>query len=346
MPPVSTLTEGLDNLYTTTWQNMKSTVSDNIFDATPFWFWLRQNGGFDTEEGGRFITEPLRYAKSDNVTWITRGGSVTLQDKEFLTVAKFDWKYLVDTIVRFMTDDQQNRGKNQIVSLMNAKLDNSRDSLVDQLETRLVTALGAGGVQMLGLPDIIKNDPTTDPASGALGGISSVGNTWWRNQALDFNAVFGAAADWDDATNSGPRAMMQILNRCMNNRTQDAPNIFLTDRGVYEAHYNATLDFKRIVNKTLGDAGFQNLEFNGIPIIWSPVLAAAQSAAPAVDGVMYAVNTRYLKFRYDPMLFFDMTEWKPIPDQVNDRAAQIVTACNLVTGRRRVHGVIFNIHVI
>ena len=36
---MATLTEQLDNLYTTTWQNMKSVVGDNIFDATPFWFW-------------------------------------------------------------------------------------------------------------------------------------------------------------------------------------------------------------------------------------------------------------------------------------------------------------------
>jgi hypothetical protein len=39
-----------------------------------------------------------------------------------------------------------------------------------------------------------------------------------------------------------------------------------------------------------------------------------------------------------------MTEWKPIPDQINDRAAQIITACTLTTNRRRVHGVISGIN--
>jgi hypothetical protein len=88
------------------------------------------------------------------------------------------------------------------------------------------------------------------------------------------------------------------------------------------------------MNKTLGDGGFQAIEFLGIPIVWSP---------QATADSMYFLNTRHLKFRYDPMVFFDMTEWKAIPDQVNDRAAQIITAGNLVTGRRRTHGVIFNI---
>jgi hypothetical protein len=50
-----------------------------------------------------------------------------------------------------------------------------------------------------------------------------------------------------------------------------------------------------------------------------------------------------LKFKYDPQMNFDMTSWKEIPDQVNDRAAQIVLAGNLTTGRRRVHGVIHTI---
>ncbi len=115
---MGTLTETLDNLYTTTWQNMKSSVADNIFDATPFWFWLKNKGGLVTEEGGRFMTEPLRFAGSDNVKFIQKGDTVDLTDKEFLTVAKYDWRYLVDSIVRFGIDDQQNRGKNAILSLM------------------------------------------------------------------------------------------------------------------------------------------------------------------------------------------------------------------------------------
>ena len=126
--PTTQLTESLDNLYTTTWQAMQETVADNIFAATPFWFWMQNNGKLQTQRGGRWIGEPLRYAKSDKVQFITRGGTVTLNDNQFLTTAKYDWAYLVDSVVRFWTDDQQNRGKYEIVNLMNAKLDNSKDS--------------------------------------------------------------------------------------------------------------------------------------------------------------------------------------------------------------------------
>jgi hypothetical protein len=58
---------------------------------------------------------------------------------------------------------------------------------------------------------------------------------------------------------------------------------------------------------------------------------------------MYFLNTKYLKLVKDPGLFMDMTPWKDIPEQVNDRIAQIISALAFTTNRRRAHGVIFNI---
>ena len=62
-----------------------------------------------------------KYDKSDAVTWIGRGGTAPMNDFQYLTVAKYDWRYLVGSIVRFGVDDQQNRGKNEIIILMNSK---------------------------------------------------------------------------------------------------------------------------------------------------------------------------------------------------------------------------------
>ena len=329
---VRTLSESLDNLYTTTWQNMKGEAQDQIFDATPFWHWLRANGGLEPEEGGRFITVPLRYAKSDNVQFVRRGSSVALTDKEILTVGDEQWRYMVDVIVRFGIDDQQNRGKNRIMSLMESKLDNSKDSLIDTLETRLAGT--AGTDQFLGLLDIVPDDPT---ASGAtLHGIDPSTYTWWRSQTLTM-------ASQSFATQGNIR-MNRLLNTCSNNRTQDTPDIIVTGKHPFELYWENTLEQRRVTNKTLGDAGFQNIEFRGVPMIWSPVINS--SDITATDGRMYFLNTRFIKFVYDPMLFFDMTRWKDIPSQINDRTAQIVVAGNLVTGRRRTHGVLFAIDTV
>lgn len=317
-----TLVEALDNLYTTTWQNMKSQVADQIFDATPFYFWLKSKGKMKTVSGGRFITEPLQYAKNDNVTWIGRGGTVSLNDQEFLTVAYYEWRYLVASIVRFGVDDQKNRGKNQIINLMMAKLQNARDSLISELESRLFAGEGSSQNAMDGLLHLVQDDPTV---ASTVGGIDQSANSWWRNQSINMTGVSFAS--------SGVENMRKMLNNTMNNLKMDAPDIIVCGQQPYEFYEDNLLSYYRITNNKLGDAGFQNQVFKGIPMVWSP----------SCGNRMYFLNTRFINLVYDPALFFDMTEWKAIPDQVNDRAAQIVSAMQLTVSRRRCQGVIYGI---
>ena len=321
MPVVHSLTEAVDNLYTTTWQNMKSSAIDNIFDATPFWFWLKEHDGLRTEEGGRFITEALRYAKSERVAFIGRGGTVSLDRNEYLTAAVYDWKYLTDSLIRFGVDDQKNRGKNQIINQMNADLELSKQSLIDKMETTLF-ADNSNVLEFLGLQDLVQDDPTSNETVAA---INQSTDTWWQNQATDMVGESFAAF--------GLARMRTLFNNCGNNMAGDFPDLIMSGQTPYERYEDTVEEQKRIVNKTLGDASFENIEYKGVPMVWSPACA---------DTRMYFLNTRHLKFVYDPMMFFEMTEWKPIPDQVNDRAAQIILAGELVTGKRRVHGVIFN----
>lgn len=314
------LTEQLDNLYTTTWQNMKSTVADQVFDATPFFFWLRDKGRFRTEQGGRFITEPLQYDKNENVTWIGKGGTVSMHDFEHLTIAQYHWRYLVANIVRFGVDDQQNRGKNQIISLMNSKLENTQNSLISTVEQRLFGSAGGVDTGFDGLQNMVADDPTQ---SVEVGSINQADYGWWRNQTENMTGVSFAA--------SGVARMRNMLNRCQNNLAMDRPDIIVSGQTPYEWYEDELLDFYRITNNKLGDAGFENQVFKGLPMVWSPSCSNER---------MYFINTNFLYFVYDPIMYFDMTEWKPIPDQPNDRAAQIVTACSMVTSRRRVHGVL------
>lgn len=314
-----TLTEQLDNLYTTTWELRKAEVADNIFTATPFWFWLKQNGKLKQEAGGRFIMEPLEYAQNDTVQWIGKGGTVSLNDYEFLTESKWDWRYLTASMVRFGVDDQQNRGKAAIMKLLNRKIGNTQNSLIDYLETDLFDTQAGDSIE--GLQDLVPDNGTD-----SVGGIDGSTYSWWNNQSTNMTG--------ESFSVYGRDRMRSMLNDCSNNRTMDKPDIIVTGQTPYEYYDRETEEVRRIVNKTLGDAGFENIQYKGIPMIWSPECS---------DARMYFLNTKYLYFTYDPMLYFDMTEWKPIPDQVNDRAAQIILACCYSVTRRLCQGVIYNI---
>lgn len=326
------LSEALDNLYTTTWQNMKDTVRDNIFNALPFWFWLKEKGRMESVEGGRWLSEPLQYDKADTVRWIGKGGTAPMNDFQFLTTAKYDWRYLVGSVMRFGIDDQQNRGKNEIINLMSTKLSNVQNSLATEMETRLFG--GAGTVSagtttdtnpaFDGLQFLVPDDPTA--AANNAGGIDPSTYTWWRSQATNMTGKSFASY--------GISYMRTLMNNCMNNLKMDAPDLILSGQTPYEYYEDSVLPIYRITDNKLADMGFDNIKYKGRPMMWSPSCANTR---------MYMLNTNFIKFVYDPMMMMDMTSWKDIPNQVNDRVAQIITACTFKVSRRRCQGVLYNI---
>ncbi len=325
---VNSFTQALDDLYTTTWQKRLPGVFDNIFTAAPFWFWLKDKGKLKPVRGGRFLETNLEYAQNTTVQWISRGGTVAMNDFKFLTVAQYQWRYLVANILRFGIDEQQNSGDARIIDWVNAKLNNTEEALISTLETSLAGSVGSTAVppQIDGLQFLVPDFANVASASYDAGGISPATYTWWQNQAIDMTGLSFAV--------NGIAKMRHLLNLCMNNRRMDAPDIILSDMTSYEYYEDAVLPMLRINNNKLADAGFENQTFKRIPMVWSP----------AITGRMYFLNTNFIEFVYDPAYFFDMTEWKAIPNQVNDRAAQVELACSFMTNRRRVLGVLSTIN--
>lgn len=131
----------------------------------------------------------------------------------------------------------------------------------------------------------------------------------------------------------GLNYMRTMYNNCGKNMRREYPDLILSDQTTYERYDDTVLEQKRVVNQKLADAEFENIVYRGTPMVWTASLSQR----------MYMLNTRYMWFCYDPLYNFEMTEWKSIPNQVNDRAAQIVLAGNLITNRRRVHGVMYNL---
>lgn len=322
---VNTFTETLDDLYTTTWQKRLPGVFDNIFGAAPFWYWLREKGKLRPVRGGRFLETNLAYAKNTTVQWITRGGTVAMNDFKFLTVAQYNWRYLVANILRFGVDEQQNSGDSRILNWVTEKLNNTEESLVDTLETALVGGSGAASNAIDGLQFLVPDAANVASSAFNAGGIDPSVYTWWQNQAISMTGSSFAV--------NGINNMRHLLNLCMNNRKMDAPDIILTDMASYEKYEDTVLPLLRITNNKLADAGFDNQTYKRIPMVWTP----------AMSQRMYFLNTRFIECVYDPAHLFEMTEWKAIPQQVNDRAAQIESALCFMTNRRRVLGVISGI---
>lgn len=312
-----TLTYALDSLVSTTWYNMRTVAVDQIFTATPFWYWLYSKNRIRREEGGQFLGIQLLYGKNTTVKTIGRGGQISTAKPENLTTAKFDWKTLAGSLVRFYDDEKRNRGKNQIMNWIKTDLRVLELSIVDHLEGMLFgDGTGNGGLDFDGLGNIV-----TAAAGATCGGIDSSVHTWWDNKRFTYN---------------GGDSYTKNLRTAYNNASigNDHPSFILGTQTSYETYEDGLVSILRVTDTPpgLGDMGFEVLRFKGSGMTFSN-----HASFPA--GKNYLLNERYIELVIDSGSEFEMTEWKPIPDQL-DRVAQVVLRANMVSNNRRMQMII------
>lgn len=322
MPIPASLNEDLNTLWTTTWQLMQTTVIDQIFDEYPFFFWLNSKGKRRTEAGGRYIGVPLQYAKNTTFKTLTLGSNIDITRQEKLTTAKYDWKYMAISVVRYWVESLQNRGKAQIINIMKNELENARMSISDKLEEMLFAdGTGNGGLDVDGLGNIVNITPT-----GTVAGINGTTYAWWQNKAKNMSG--------EPMSTYLLKNMRTMYNDCSKGQGSQTPDFIMGAQDVFEFYDDEVIEQKQIVNQTLADAEFQTLNYKGKPLVWS---------TQCPDGYLYFLNSKSLEWVSDPAANFDMTKFKEIPNQVNDSVAQIAVSGNLVCGNRARQGVIYNI---
>ena len=324
MPP--SRTEVIDNLFTTTWRNVKKKVIDQVFEITPLFNRLLENGRVKTSEaGGRYIDIPIRTAKADqNIKFFGKGDTFGTGEKEFLTQLSYEWRYLGDSLIRYWQDDQINRGPAKMLDYVMEKIDNHKASLVDKLEGAAFTA-DASGIGINSLADLIATDPTT----GTVGGLSRATYSVLRNQTSDFSGK-------TIATDLIPE-MRSMLNNLsiFKSGTQRMPDMIITTQAIYEELEDYLEGIQQIhTSKTIqASLGFGDISYKNVPIYWCPQCPA---------GLMYFINTEHLKFNIDNFAYFDMGPWKEFSNS-RDRVTQILTTCQMTCDNFQKQGVIFDI---
>ena len=360
MATVRSRTEALDSLAVSTWRHMKQRIADQVFNEVVFFAYLKSKGKLQTYQGGKYIETPVSYAENDTVGWISDQDAVNINDIDPLTTAEYNWRYLVASVTRSQIEEQKNRGKMQIINLLKHKMEVAQNSLVKEIETRLYSAVDSTNKMMEGLQHLVRDDPTT---STTIGGINQSTYSWWRNKTLNYGTdanfgnndsrssaganVFGAAHA--SGPDKGIVAMRETKDNCSKSLGNESPDIILTDYNIYRA-YNASIDdHLRIITQKVGDLSFQTLTFEGLPILpsdqcpqdTSSSLSNGTFTATNPGSRIYMLDTDHIYAYYDPGMYFDMTEWKPVPNQLK-RAAQIVTAMNMIACSRRSSAVIYN----
>lgn len=232
-------------------------------------------------DGGISIVEHVEYDDNDTVGWVGRNDTVSTVENEFATDARFIWATIAGSVSINDHDLAVNTGKNQLVSLMDAKMKNLERTFSNKLETAMLAASTSNTDTINTLYDIVDS---SNPTLGNLGDIDRTANTWWRStESTSGSMATQGLEDIRSASYTVSRSMM------------DPVNLHVTTQTLYLAYHNRLTPYERLVDKSKGDIEFESLTFLNKPVVFS---FAAQ------DGTWLGLNTKYLRFRINKNMNF------------------------------------------
>lgn len=251
---------GLSELVTTTLRNRTGKLSDNMSDNNAILFKMREKGAMDPCPGGRSIVQELEYGEHA-VQRYSGAETLNISPADVATAAEFDWKQMAVAVTfNGLETEVQNTGDDAQIKLVAMRVKNAEKSAKNAMSADLYSdGTASSGKQIGGLQLLVADDPTT----GTVGGINRAtsGNAFWRNKNFDISVSGSGAAS---ATNI--QGYMQTLWLRLRRQT-DRPNLILSDDNFYKLFWQSLTSIQRITNSKMADAGFENIEFSGCPVV-------------------------------------------------------------------------------
>lgn len=240
----------LGQLTSTTLSNYHKEFSDNIFKKYALMDHLKNNGGNKSYDGGSNIRVPIMYGKNTSVQRFKGVDTLDTTYQEGIDAAQFDYKFYNVSIVYTLTDSLLNKGKEQVLNLLEGKIKQAETSLSEFINGDMISGTDAKGIN--GLDTVIA-------ASGTYGSINGTTYTWWRSY-VDTTAETIGFSRMRTAKNTA-------------NLGQGGSNVsfIMTTQTLYEKMFSlltATYQFNPIGKETkrLVDGSFSVLEFEGVPV--------------------------------------------------------------------------------
>ena len=330
------LTRTIDNMFVTTWYEIRAEAVDNILDATVLWALLNETGRLTQQVGGEFITRTILHGEQAAVD-IQKGDSLPQGDTELETMAIWTQKTIASHVQADLFDDQKNAGPSKIKDYVGQKLQAARDGLQQKFETNLLTAFQANetGKILQGFNDMIP--PIGDRGAGTYGRITRA-DTFAADSNGNTVPTGGVNPWWGSIYRAGTEATLEtdLLDDMRElyatvHANQSPPKVLITTQRLFGVYEDVAVTASQIIKDEttfLADLGFEVLRFKGKPIIWTPNMTTDH---------MLMINTDFVEVVYDPNFWFDMTDFKPIALETK-RIAHIVSFANMISDQLRRHG--------
>lgn len=301
-------------LLATTLKNYNETLVDNIHKGNALFLMLKKKGAIKMLDGGERIVQPLMYAKNDTARSYSGWDPLLVTPQEGIDAAEYNWKQASAAIAISGEELRKNSGsKTKIIDLLDARVKQAEMSIKEEIGTEIQSdGTGNGSKDITGLKAMISD-------SGTYGGINSATYTWWK--ATKESTAATTIAIWRTQFNSASID------------GNDHPDLISTTQAIYEGYEAKLTQNANYVSyqtpgqgsKTLGDAGYQALEFKGQPLIWDALIPT---------GYVWFLNLSHMKLAVHSDANFKITD-KLQPVNQDGFVRHILFMGNLTCDRRK-----------
>lgn len=255
-----------DVVLTTSLADYRRTLIDNVYNDIPTWRILQEAGRKRMVNGGISIVEHVVSRKQTDGGWYQGRDNLNTTQGENTMLCEYKWQNAYEPIQISRDDERQNSGDmHKLIDLVGTKIQLAEMAIKDRAGQAVVTRISDSN-NLIDLSTLI--------GTSQLGTIVGSTDTFWQSTVTTSGAF----------ATQGLTDMDTLYYALSSSSNMDNPTHILTTRGVFTKFKATRLPLERLQDTMTGKAGFTNLTFNGVPIIWDQYIDS---------GVLYMMNTNY-----------------------------------------------------
>lgn len=305
-------TWNLGDVIASTLPSYEKEFKDQVFNQHVLLDHYKQNGGVVEKSGGYEVRVPLMTSAGTS-EWFSGTDTLNVSPVNTLDVAQFTWRNLNAAIVFTMDDELNNRGKEQIVDMIEAKIKQAELTIADSLNDAMFNGTGAEArPRFVGL--------ATAVGTGTYGGIAGATYTDWQSYV-------------EASVTTLTVAHLKTMRNTINIGDGGSPvSIMVTTQTLFEkieTLYTPTYQMNPLVqsaeSKRIADVGFTNLQYAGVPVVFDP---------KCPSGTLFALNTKNSKLFVHKDAFMEKgPKVSPVDQHVT--VQHVVVRATFGTNRRK-----------
>ncbi len=323
----------IGDIVATTIENRSKKAADNITRNIALLNVLSKRGNIEPFDGGTNIWQELEYAQNQTVMFYSGYEVLNVSPSQILSSAQYPIRQAAGAVSISGLEELQNAGEEKMINLVAKRVSNCENTLRALIEQSMYGS-GTNPKEINGLQQQIATVPTN-----SVGGID--GNTWefWRNIAYGAITNGGAATTSANITRYWDTIWLQLQ------RGTDAPGMLICDNTNYRLYMESLQPIQRIANADMAQAGFRNLEYQGVPVIMAGGFQGYSTDVVPVGGppagYTWFINPKYFKYR--PHQDRNMVPLNPDRFSINQDATVklMAWAGNLTCSNRRLQAVFY-----